>query len=224
MNATSPAPPTVERLHKRRLLACGIVVAPLFLFVAVVQILVRPGFDITQHAVSSLQNGEFGWVQSASFMAAGLLSILCAWGMRHLLRGSRGGTWGPLLVGIFGIGMVLAGLFPPDPAFGFPAGAPEGPPESMSTGGGLHSAGFFVAFIALIAGCFVLARHFGRTSPAWRNGCLAVGIVTLLLIVLGNAAFPGAAGIFYFAAGAISFTWLSTVAWRLSTGESAPSR
>lgn len=29
----------------------------------------RPGFGIARHAVSSLQNGEFGWVQAANFLA-----------------------------------------------------------------------------------------------------------------------------------------------------------
>ncbi len=146
--------------------------------------LARPGFDVTRHAVSSLQNGEFGWVQSVTFIFSGILSILCAWGVRRYLHGSRGGTWGPLLVGTFGIGMILAGFCAPDPAFGFPAGTPDGAPEAMSMSGGLHSLGFFGAFMALIAGCFVLSRHFGRATPRWRRSCLVVGTTTPLLIVL----------------------------------------
>lgn len=51
-----------------------------------------------------------------------------------------------------------------------------------------------------------------------------MGIMTPLLSILRNVAFPGASGIFYFVAGAISFTWVSTVAWRLSAGESVPPR
>jgi branched-subunit amino acid transport protein len=84
----------------------------------------------------------------------------------------------------------------------------------MSTSGSLHSLGFFVAFLALIAGCFVLSRHFGQALPSWRNTCLIAGVATPLLIVLGTA-LSGAAGVFYLAAGTISFTWLSVVAWRL---------
>lgn len=48
--------------------------------------------------------------------------------------------------------------------------------------------------------------------------------MTLLLSILRNVAFPGASGICYFAAGAISFTWLSAVVWRLFAGESVPPR
>lgn len=36
---------------------------------------------------------------------AGLLFVACAAGMRRLLRGGCGGTWGPRLIGAFGIAM-----------------------------------------------------------------------------------------------------------------------
>jgi TRAP-type mannitol/chloroaromatic compound transport system permease large subunit len=45
-------------------------------------------------------------------------------------------------------------------------------------------------------------------------GSIFAGVATPLLIVLGTA-LSGAAGVFYLAAGTISFTWLSVVAWRL---------
>lgn len=212
MEIVQPLPPTENLPRTRLLLWCGTVIAPLFLVVALAQMLTRPGFDIAQHAVSSLQNGDHGWVQSASFILCGLLAAMCAWGFRQVLRGSRCGVWGPLLVGGFGIGMIIAGLFPPDPAFGFPEGAPEGAPEAMSARGGMHSLGFFVAFMALIAACFVLARHFGSAMLAWRNASILVGLGTPLLIAFGGAAFPDAVGVFYLAAGAMSFIWLSAVA------------
>ena len=39
---------------------------------------------------------------------------------------------GPILIGLYGAGMALAGLFRPDPGLGFPEGAPEGIPVTMS--------------------------------------------------------------------------------------------
>lgn len=219
MNDAQHLTAAANRKSVQLLVSCGIAIAPVFLLLAAVQMMTRPGFDISRHAVSSLQNGDLGWVQSANFMFCGLLAILCAWGFRRLLGGSRGGTWGPLLIGVFGAGMILAGIFPPDPAFGFPDGAPHGAPEVMSVAGGLHSLGFFAAFLALIVGFLVLSRHFGKAMPGWRNVCFIVSITTPLLIILGTAAFPNSSGIFYFAAGAISFTWLSTVAWARRTNE-----
>lgn len=215
MNSTQHLTAAARRTGVAGLLWCGAAIAPVFLVVAVVQMITRPGFDIARHAVSSLQNGDLGWVQSMNFAVCGLLALLSALGFRRRLRGSRGGAWAPVLVGAFGIGMVTAGLFPPDAAFGFPAGTPEGAPAGMSVTGGLHSLGFFVAFIALIACCFVLARHFGRAIPGWRNLSLIAGAATPLLIIFGTTLFTGASGIFYFAAGVVSFTWLSAAAWRI---------
>ncbi|WP_166354356.1 DUF998 domain-containing protein [Phytoactinopolyspora limicola] len=223
MHVANPPTMTTDPQRTRILLQCGVAIAPLFLAVAAVQMIARPGFDITQHAVSSLQNGDFGWVQSANFILCGLLAVLCALGLRRRLAGSRGGTWGPSLVGVFGIGMIIAGLFPPDPAFGFPEGAPEGAPDAMSTTGGLHSLGFFAAFLTLIAACFVLARHFDKTLHTWRNICLIAGVVTPLLIILGTVASTDTPGVFYLAAGTVSFTWLSAVASAVRSGRpSAP--
>ena len=56
----------------------------------------------------------------SSFVLTGLLFILGAFGMRSATRGSRGGTWGSLLVGVFGGGMAAAGVFIADPGLGFP--------------------------------------------------------------------------------------------------------
>lgn len=218
MNVTHHLPTTADPPHARLLVRCGIAIAPLFLVVAIAQMIARPGFDLARHTVSSLQNGEFGWVQSANFLSCGLLALLCAAGVRQLLRGARGGTWGPLLIGIFGAGMIIAGAFPPDPAFGFPEGAPAGAPEAISTQGALHGLGFFSAFPAVIAGAFVLSRHFGTALPGWRNSSLAAGVTTPLLLILGTVAFPDTSGVFALAAGAISFSWLSAVAWRLAGG------
>jgi len=48
--------------------------------------------------------------------------------MRRVLRGRRGGTWGPLLIGAFGVSQIFGGVFLADPGLGFPPGAPKDPP------------------------------------------------------------------------------------------------
>jgi Protein of unknown function (DUF998) len=52
--------------------------------------------------------------------------------MRRVMRSGPGGTWGPRLIGAYGVGLAAAGVFRPDPANGFPAGAPPGNPEHPS--------------------------------------------------------------------------------------------
>ena len=97
----------------KALLACGVLLGPLFYLVVLIQMFTRPGFDIRQHPLSLLSLGDAGWIQITNFIVTGLLAILCAFGMRRLLRGGPGGTWGPLLIGTYGLGMIIAGLFSP---------------------------------------------------------------------------------------------------------------
>src|SRR4051794_17279111 len=97
-------------------LLLGALTGPAFLTVAVAQMLLRSGFDITVHPISALSLGEAGWVQSANFVVAGLLTVVAATALHRRMRDTVGGTWGPLLVGLFGFGLALAGVFPTDPA------------------------------------------------------------------------------------------------------------
>jgi Protein of unknown function (DUF998) len=81
-----------------------------------------------------------------------------------LLRGSvrdsrRGQRWGPLLVGLTGVGLIIAGVFTADPGAGFPPGAPAGAPI-MSWHGMLHEIGFMLSFAGAIATCVVFARRY----------------------------------------------------------------
>ena len=61
-----------------------------------------------------------GWVQIANFVGSGLLMLGFAVGLRRVLRSSRGGTWEPLLIGLYGCGLIVAGLFVPVPGMGLP--------------------------------------------------------------------------------------------------------
>lgn len=109
----------------RVLLACGIAAGPVYLALGLGQILARDGFDVRRHAISHLGNGEFGWVQIANFLLSGALVLVGAVGVRRLLRAGRGGTWGPILLGGYGLGLIGAGVFVADPAPGFPPARPR---------------------------------------------------------------------------------------------------
>jgi Protein of unknown function (DUF998) len=105
------------------LLVCGVALGPLFYVVVVLQILTRTGFDIRRHPLSLLSLGDAGWIQIANFILTGLLAVACSVGVRRALRNAACGTWGPLLIATYGLGMIVAGLFPPDQLLGFPPGA-----------------------------------------------------------------------------------------------------
>lgn len=201
----------------RLLLAGGIASTPLFFAVVIAQMFTRNGFDIRRHAISILTLGDLGWIQSVNFVVTGLLAILAAIGIRGLLRGGKGGTWGSLLIGIYGIGMIAAGLFRPDPGLSFPAGAPADMPTSMSVHAALHSIAFFTAFICLIAAFIVFARRFAAEgNRRWRTYCLATSVISPLLIILGMGT-PSWIGVIMGSAGIVAFGWVSALAARLHT-------
>lgn len=199
----------------KRLLIGGAASAPLFFAVAIVQVFTRTGFDIRRHAISTLTLGDLGWIQSVNFIVTGCLAILAAIGIRGLLRGGKGGTWGPLLIGIYGIGMITAGLFRPDPGLSFPTGAPEEMPASMSGAAVIHSAAFFTAFICLVAACFIFARRFAAQGDrGWMSYCIATGIIAPLLIVAGTG-INSWIGVIMAVAGLAAFGWVSVLSVRL---------
>ncbi|SFO99852.1 Protein of unknown function [Amycolatopsis arida] len=203
-----------SRHGTRALLACATVAAPLWATVSLVQAATRPGFDLTRHPLSLLSTGSLGWLQIANFLLAGVLTVAGAVGLRRVLRGTPGGTWAPRLVLVNGIGMVAAGIFVLDPADGFPAGTPAGPPSALSWHGSAHLAAGSIAFVALIAACHVLGRHFARTGHRG-HARASVAAGTALLLGNGWAMSGGAGGSLTLAAGAITaMLWISAVAAR----------
>src|SRR5947209_1148079 len=143
----------------RALLICGLIAGPFYIVVGLIQALTRPGFDILRHDLSLLANGDLGWIQITNLVLSGLLVGAFAVGMRRTLSAGRGRTWGPILLGIYGLGLIGAGFFIADPAFGFPPGTPADA-HAISWHGLLHFICGGVGFLALIAACFVLGRRF----------------------------------------------------------------
>ncbi|WP_329496206.1 DUF998 domain-containing protein [Kitasatospora herbaricolor] len=213
--STTTAPtPSAARPGTRALLTCLVVAAPLWAVVSLAQAACREGFDITRHPLSALSNGSLGWLQISNFLLAGLLTAVGARGLRRVMHGTPGGTWAPRLVRVFGLGMIAAGVFVMDPADGFPAGTPAGPPATLSPGSYGHMAAGSIAFTALIAACYVLGRHFSR---AGRRGAAIASRVAGTALLLGNgwAMSGGPAGTVTLAVGVITaMLWLSVVAAR----------
>ncbi|MEV4116183.1 DUF998 domain-containing protein [Nonomuraea sp. NPDC049695] len=200
----------------RTLLICGIIAGPLYIVVVAVQMLTRSGFDIGRYPASILSNGDLGWIQIGNFLVSGLLFVACAIGLHRVLGPASGwgGTWGPRLIGILGAGMTAGAVFSADPVDGFPPGTPLGAPTSISWHGLMHVLVAGVAFIALIAACFVFARRF---AAARRYGWAAFGRVTGALFLatwISIFVLPGArpANVAFAIAIALALTWTSLLA------------
>ncbi|MER5334295.1 DUF998 domain-containing protein [Micromonospora sp. NPDC002717] len=169
---------------------CGITAGPLFVLSFLIQGATRDGYDPLRHPVSSLAFGDHGWMQTATFLLAGALTAVFAVGLRQKLRHGPGRLWGPLLIGIWALGLVGAGVFTTDPVSGYPPGSPDRLPAYGSTHAALHDGVSLGAFVAIMAACLVFTRRFIADSQ--RGRALHSGITAIVVLVtlgLSNAAF-----------------------------------
>jgi Protein of unknown function (DUF998) len=197
------------------LLTSGAVAGPLWVVVVIVQMIIRPGFDISRHAVSALSLGDLGWIQITNFIVSGALVIVGAVGMRQALHPGRAGSWGPILIGLYGLGLVAAGIFHPDPVNGFPPGTPDVPVQ-MSGHGFLHLLSAAVGFLSLIlAACVVFARRFASLR---QRGWVAYSVVTgafffVTWVALGaTGSRVGWIAVLFAVAVVLAWAWITVVA------------
>jgi len=191
-------------VKNKTLLACGVIAGPLFIVTVLAQELTRAGFDPKKHPLSLLSLGDLGWLQITNFVVCGLLALASAIGLRRALRGTKAGTWGPILIGVYGVGLIWGGVFVADPAFGYPVGSPDSAPEQLSWHGILHGIAPAAASLALYAACFVLARRFLADGE---RGWAIYSIVSAVLSVVLTATSFGVADYRYMLAGGV-IVWL----------------
>lgn len=180
--------PTKTVSLTRALLLCGAIAGPLFLLIVLVQDYTRPGFNPRTQVLSLLELGPLGWVQTVNFVLAGVLNLLYAIGLWRRLHPGRAGTWGPILIGLYGLGLVAVGVFQTDPANGYPPGVPT--PSHPSWHGAIHALVAGLTFLALSAAIAVFVRFFlARTERGWAFYCLASAVLMLVVFFggIGNA-------------------------------------
>lgn len=195
----------------RSLLGYGVLAGPVYLVTALAQGLLRPRFDLMHDDVSLLSNGSLGWIQIANFIVTGAFVIAAAVGMARAL-GSRA-AWGPRLLGVYGAGLVAAGVFVADPMNGFPAGTPAGRPETISLHGILHIVVAAVGFLCLVAACFVQARRFARERRgSWTWFSVITGVVFLLAFAgVASGSTSSVVILGFWTAVIVSFAWIAAV-------------
>jgi len=169
----------------RSLLGWGVVAGPFYVLVGVVLALTRQGFHLSEHALSLLMLGEFGWMQRLNLILTALMVLAAAWGFLRAIRNGRGLAVA-VLVGVYGTCLVLSAVFPPDPVPGFPPGSEGG---AASVSGILHLIFGALGFAALAAAAFAYAgwcRTIGaRTHAVWAT---VLGVIVLIGF-FGGAAF-----------------------------------
>jgi hypothetical protein len=221
MTAVTVSPDTEDCTRAQRvtksLLGYGVLAGIVFEASVLIQALTRRGFRIAHDDASLLANGPLGWIQVATFVLAGAMTVAAAVGARRAMAGRAGGTWGPRLIAIYGAGLIAAGLLRADPADGFGPGAPAGKAAHISWHGDGHLISAGIGFAALIAGCFVVARYLSRT------GQRGLAVYSRITGIVFGAAFAGVATgssssavvLSFYGAVLAAFTWLAAVSSHL---------
>lgn len=193
----------------RSLLGYGPLAGTVFVGSIFIQGLTRHGFSIAHDDASLLANGPLGWIQVVTFLLAGAMTIAAAAGVRRALP-SR---WAPRLLGLYGAGLMAAGVFRADPAGGFGPGAPTGKAAHVSWHGDGHLIAASIGFAAVIAACFVVARYLSRAGHrglAIYSRITGVAFATAFACVTTGSNSPAIVLPFYAAVTAV-FTWLAIV-------------
>jgi hypothetical protein len=211
-----------EARRARYLLACGLAPA-LFVAVVLVEGAVRPGYDPLHHFGSELSLGSGGWMQVTNFIGTGLLVLGFAAGMRRALGSGRGSVAAPILTAVFGVTLIVAGIFPTDPKPGYPPGT-TGTTAATTVPGMIHDLNALPCFAALTAAMLMFAVRFagepGRRVWMWCS--LAIALAVAVTFVLSGVLFSQAAaagtldtsyhGLVQRFTIALGFGWLSVIA------------
>lgn len=214
MTTTSPIGNSVAGM-KNKLLYAGIIGPLLFIVVFLIEGFTRPGYSQWRHYVSQLATGPGGWVQVANFLVCGLLVLFFVVGLRR----ATGSIAAPILLGLFAVGLLVAGVFSTDPALGYPPGAAQvHTPHGM-----IHGFAGLACFSLLPATAFVMAAWFARNGlKPWMWYSMAVGAVMIVTFIVSTTVsamdaagtLPNApTGFFQRIAIITGWTWMAMTAW-----------
>lgn len=174
----------VRHSHGTRLLiACGAIGPLVFIITFLIEGATRPGYSAWHNFVSDLSESSLGWMQIANFLFCGALVFCFAIGLRQVIRSGKGATWGPILLGAFGLSLIVAGLFVTDPSLGYyPLGSPAG---VQTLHGTIHGTNAPLAFGLLTIAIFVFARRFAskRLWRGWAVYSLVTGVVCAVTFI-----------------------------------------
>jgi hypothetical protein len=169
-------------VNRRQLGAwAGMLGSALFVLVFLIEGWLRPGFDARRMFVSELSLGPRGGIQIANFVVTGALLLVFTQGVAAEFPAGKASRFGPILLAIISISLLVSGPFVTDPVS--LTGA------QMSQHGRLHSLFGALVFSLSPVSCVVFWRRF-REDPAWQSlhwWTLAVAAITTASIVVMSA-------------------------------------
>jgi hypothetical protein len=138
-------------------------VAGQILFLASVWLLpIVSEFSLTGDYISELVLGSYGFVQIAAFFIAGFGILGIAYAVGKLTTDSWGNFIGSLLIAVYGIGAIIAAIFPTDRIDS------AADIWNLSTNGMIHSVTAFISTVSILLAMIILSWKF-RKDARWRS-------------------------------------------------------
>jgi hypothetical membrane protein len=138
----------------------------------------RDEYSPMTEPVSALEAGPNGWLQQLNFVVFGVLTIIFAAGLHRGVSATRLGNIGPLLLGLSGVGCLLAAAFPL-----------REDAQGVTYDPGGHIVAGMIFFLSSAVGLLVLSRRLGQ-DDRWRGlagYAAAAGALALVGFVLMGA-------------------------------------
>lgn len=173
----------------RRLALAGIVGPIAWWLLIIVNGAITPEYSHFSDFISTLGavGAPYAIIQQFNFAVFGGSILALTLGIHYWFGDGSRPRFGTLLLGVFGVGVILAGVFPENPA------APD------SSTNVLHNIVSIVAFFAGIAGVGLVSRRIGADDrwPSYRyepTGTVVIVLATFVAFILsvsGESAFVG---------------------------------
>ena len=165
----------VRRRPRTSTLALAGIIGPIwFTTFVILQGWLLPDYSHVKLPISALAAWPTGWLQNINFYVAGVLTMAFAVALDHGVQPTRRGGAGVALLGLGGLGLVWAGIFPWKMVDGVPT---ETAP---------HVIGAVLVFTATGLGLVVFSRRMSA-DPRWRDlatSTMLTGIAVLLMFVI----------------------------------------
>jgi uncharacterized membrane protein len=168
-----------------RLALVGIIGTVFFIVAFITMHFLRPD-DIVRYGtnIGFYSVGPYGSIFVAAFIALGLAGLALALGLRRIVAPSRSLRAGSVLIGLFGIGWIVGGIF--RDAHDVASLEPVLQEKISPTSTMVHGLGAFGGLLLLMAGMLVLSRAF-RCDERWHSfwiPSLVLALTTLALFVM----------------------------------------
>ena len=170
MSFTNLSPHTRPAKQVARIAAIAIVGISYFLTTVIALHFLRPDYDSVSRFVSEYAVGSYGFLMTSAFFGLSLGSLALVIGLYQGVSRSARSWIGLILLGIWGVAILIAGIFPT---------ALKGAPATTSDN--IHSLASLVSFLSLIPATILLSRRF-KQDEKWRPFHRSALILSLVIL------------------------------------------